>query len=176
MTLLFYIAAVVAILATVMVITRFNAVHALLYLIVSLLAVAMVFYTLGAPFVAALEIIIYAGAIMVLFIFVIMMLNLGDESRVQEISWFSPGAWIGPSLLSLILLGEFIYILVNNPLHPLAGKAVPPKAVGISLFGKYLLGVELAAIMLLAGIVGAYHLGHRKKQVKHRFLQEGASE
>ena len=53
--------------------------HALLYLIVSLLAVAVVFYTLGAPFIAALEVIIYAGAIMVLFVFVVMMLNLGDQ-------------------------------------------------------------------------------------------------
>ena len=66
--------------ATVMMITRLNAVHALLYLIVSLLAVAVVFYTLGAPFVAALEVIIYAGAIMVLFVFVVMMLNLGENN------------------------------------------------------------------------------------------------
>ena len=71
----FYIAAAVAILATIMVITRLNAVHALLYLIVSLLSVAVVFYTLGAPFIAALEVIIYAGAIMVLFVFVVMMLS-----------------------------------------------------------------------------------------------------
>lgn len=71
----FYISAGVAFLATVMVITRRHVVHALLYLIVSLLAVAVVFYILGAPFVAALEVIIYAGAIMVLFAFVIMMLG-----------------------------------------------------------------------------------------------------
>ena len=74
----FYIAAIVAIVSTVLTITRLNAVHALLYLIVSLLAVAVVFYALGAPFVAALEVIIYAGAIMVLFVFVVMMLNLGS--------------------------------------------------------------------------------------------------
>ena len=82
----FYLAAVIAILATVMVITRLNAVHALLYLIVSLLSVAVVFYTLGAPFIAALEVIIYAGAIMVLFVFVVMMLNLGpanDRNRAH---------------------------------------------------------------------------------------------
>ena len=62
-------------------ITRLNAVHALLYLVVSLLAVAVAFYTMGAPLVAALEVIIYAGAIMVLFIFVVMMLNLGSARR-----------------------------------------------------------------------------------------------
>ena len=74
-----YISGFVAIISTLMVITRTNAVHALLYLIVSLLSVALVFFLLGAPFVAALEVIIYAGAIMVLFIFVIMMLNVGAD-------------------------------------------------------------------------------------------------
>ena len=78
-TLLIYIAASVAIFATIMVITRLNAVHALLYLILSLLAVGIVFYLLGAHFAAVLEVIIYAGAIMVLFLFVIMLLNLGHD-------------------------------------------------------------------------------------------------
>jgi NADH-quinone oxidoreductase subunit J len=82
----FYLAAVVAVLATVMALTRLNAVHALLYLIVSLLAVSLVFFTLGAPFIAALEVIIYAGAIMVLFVFVIMMLNLGPQSTLTRSS------------------------------------------------------------------------------------------
>ena len=76
-------------------ITRLNAVHALLYLIVSLLAVAMIFYMLGAPFVAALEVIIYAGAIMVLFVFVVMMLNLGAGRRAGA-AWLNPRIWIGP--------------------------------------------------------------------------------
>ncbi len=80
----FYVSALVAILSTVLVITRLNVVHALLYLIVSFFSVALIFFALGAPFVAALEIIIYAGAIMVLFVFVIMMLNLGPRSREQE--------------------------------------------------------------------------------------------
>lgn len=76
----FYIASAVAILATIMVITRFNMVHALLYLVVSFLAIAVIFFVLGAPFIAALEVIVYAGAIVVLIIFVIMMLNLKQES------------------------------------------------------------------------------------------------
>ena len=71
MNLLFYLSALVAVISTFMVVTRKSAVHALLYLIVSLLAVALIFFSLGAPFVAALEVIIYAGAIMVLFVFVI---------------------------------------------------------------------------------------------------------
>ncbi len=84
MNLLFYLSALIAVISTLLVITRTNTVHALLYLIVSLLAVAMIFFVLGAPFVAALEVIIYAGAIMVLFIFVIMMLNLGGAHAKEE--------------------------------------------------------------------------------------------
>ena len=76
MVTLFFIAAAVAIIATFMVITHLEAVHALLHLVVSLLAVALIFYLLGAPFIAVLEVIIYAGAIMVLFVFVVMVLNL----------------------------------------------------------------------------------------------------
>ena len=77
MEVLFYMASVLALSATILALTRSNATHALIYLIVSLLAVAVLFFLMGAPFAAALEIVIYAGAIMVLFVFVIMMLNLG---------------------------------------------------------------------------------------------------
>src|SRR5688572_31396457 len=103
---IFYIASAVAILSTIMVITRYNMIHALLYLVVSFLAIAIVFYVLGAPFMAALEIIVYAGAIVVLIIFVIMMLNLKQESVDQEKQWLTPGIYIGPSVLALALLVE----------------------------------------------------------------------
>ncbi|MEJ2054841.1 MAG: NADH-quinone oxidoreductase subunit J [Calditrichaceae bacterium] len=172
MIILFYIAVIIAILASLMVITRKNAVHALLYLIVSLLAVAVIFYLLGAPFIAALEIIIYAGAIMVLFIFVVMMLNLGPESINQEKEWLSGGIWIGPGILTALLLIEFIMIFSSGPAHAQAVSMVSPKQVGISLFSKYLLGVEMAAMLLMSAIIGAFHLGQRKKKVHHRFLQE----
>jgi NADH-quinone oxidoreductase subunit J len=156
-----YIAAVIAVIATIMVITRLNAVHALLYLIVSLLAVAVVFFLLGAPFAAALEIIIYAGAIMVLFVFVIMMLNLGKGTIAQENRWLTPSIWVGPGILSLILLIELIYFLTLQDSGLSNAKVIEPKQVGNILFGPYLLAVELAAILLLAGLVGAYHLGRR---------------
>ena len=110
----FYLSGAVAVAATLMAVTRASAVHALLYLIVSLLAVAIIFFVLGAPFVAALEVIIYAGAVMVLFVFVIMMLNLGKAAAVKEREWLSPGMWVGPSILSALLLAELIYILVQN--------------------------------------------------------------
>jgi NADH-quinone oxidoreductase subunit J len=167
----FYIAATVAVISTFMVITRLNAVSALLYMILSLLSLAVIFYLLGAPFVAALEIIIYAGAIMVLFVFVVMMLNLGDASKEQEKKWLSQRSWIGPAILSAVMLGEIIYILLFSVREPTSGVVIGPKEVGMSLFGPYMIGVELAAMLLIAGIVGAYHLGKRKKITYHRFLE-----
>jgi NADH-quinone oxidoreductase subunit J len=161
MNLIFYGAAAVAIFSALMVITRLNAMHALLYMIVSLLAVALVFFVLGAPFVAALEVIVYAGAIMVMFVFVIMMLNLGPQATAEERQWVHPGVWRGPSILSGILIVELAYVLVRYG-SPISSRgAIEPKVVGTALFGPYLIGVELASLLLLAGLVGAYHLGQR---------------
>ncbi len=162
MVVLFYIAGAVAIFATLMMLTRLRPVHALLYLIVSLLAVAVVFFTLGAPFVAALEVIIYAGAIMVLFIFVVMMLNLGHRTVEQESSWLRPGMWTGPIILAVILVAEVVFLVTRTGGPMIGGEVIGPKQVGIALFGPYLLGVELASFLLLGALVGAYHLGVRK--------------
>lgn len=159
MNALFYMAAAVAVLSTLMVITRRVAVHALLYLVVSLLSVALVFFLLGAPFVAALEVIVYAGAIMVLFVFVVMLLNLGPRAAEQEGLLLRPGMWVGPSILAAILLGEILYVLFATGPLPYGASAVDPKQVGMALFGPYVVGVELASFLLLAGLVGAYHLG-----------------
>jgi NADH-quinone oxidoreductase subunit J len=159
MTLVFYISSIVALIATLFVITRTNAVHALLYLIVSLLAVALVFYTLGAPFIAALEIIIYAGAIMVLFIFVMMMLNLGEKSSKHERQWTPPSVFVIPTILCSILGVMFIYILAQGSPNAAGHSIVGPEEVGMSLFTTYLFGVELAALLLLAGLLGAFHIG-----------------
>jgi NADH-quinone oxidoreductase subunit J len=158
----FYIAGAVAVIATVLMLTRLNVVHALLYLIVSLLGVAVVFYVLGAPFVAALEVIVYAGAIMVLFVFVVMMLNLGAHAVEMEKQWLTPGIWIGPVLLAFILIVEVVYLVRGTP--RLSAVAVGPKEVGMALYGPYLIGVELASMLLLAGLVGAYHVGFRKSE------------
>jgi NADH-quinone oxidoreductase subunit J len=176
MTVIFYIAAVIAILSTLMVITRKNAVHALLYLVVSLLSAAVIFYILGAPFIAALEVIIYAGAIMVLFIFVIMLLNVTKESEKEEKKLLSPGMWIGPGIMGLILLFDFAYVIITLGKGEIATGVVGPKEVGLSLFTTYMIGVELAALLLLAGLVGAFHLGRKSKKVTHRYLDEGAEE
>jgi NADH-quinone oxidoreductase subunit J len=159
----FYVAAIVAVIATIRVITNTRAVHALLYLVVSLLAVALIFYLLGAPFAAALEVIIYAGAIVVLLVFVVMMLNLGEASARQEQQWLSPGIWVGPGCLSSILLGMLVYTLWQGVSLPAGGAVVGPKQVGALLFGPYLMAAEFASILLLAGLVGAYHLARPAK-------------
>lgn len=159
----FYFAAGVAVVATLRVITNTNPVHALLYLIVSLLAVSMCFFSLGAPFAGVLEIIVYAGAIMVLFVFVVMMLNLGPAASVQERQWMTPGIWGGPAMMSLALLCELLYVLFGNHSGAAIGATtVDAKAVGISLFGPYLLVVELASMLLLAALVAAFHLGRHE--------------
>jgi NADH-quinone oxidoreductase subunit J len=155
----FYTTGAIAVAATLLMILSLNAVHALLYLIVSLLAVAVIFYILGAPFVAALEVIVYAGAIMVLFIFVVMMLNLGRRASEQERAWLRPAMWIGPSILAAILVGEVVYLLTRAGTPASVTEVVGPKEVGIVLFGPYLIGVELTSVLLMGALVGAYHLG-----------------
>ncbi len=160
MTLLFYLAAAVAVIATIGVIVQSNIVHGLLYLILSLLAVAVIFYVLGAPLAAMLEAIVYAGAIMVLFLFVIMMLNLGQSTRDRERQWLRAGGWLLPALLAAVLLGQLLYVM-NGVEGMSAAEQVGVLAVGSRLFGPYVLAVELASILLLAGLVSAYHLARQ---------------
>ena len=160
MNLAFYLAAGIAVLSTFLVITRANGVHALLYLVVSLLAVALVFYTLGAAFAAALEVIVYAGAIVILIIFLVMMLNLGDDAAVREAQWMKPQVWIGPAILAIILDSELVSILDAGDAGIPSVAVVNPRDVGIAMFGPYLLCVELASVLLLAALVGAYRLAH----------------
>ncbi|MEJ2417682.1 MAG: NADH-quinone oxidoreductase subunit J [Exilibacterium sp.] len=163
-TTLFYLAAIIAVVSTLLAITRTNAAHALLYLVVSLLAVAVVFYLIGAPLAGALEVIIYAGAIMVLFVFVIMMLNVGQATQHQEQQWLTTSAWSLPTLMCTALLAELIYVLqqhLQQPPQEMMSAWVSPKEVGILLYGPYLLAVELASMLLLAGLIGAYHLGRK---------------
>jgi NADH-quinone oxidoreductase subunit J len=157
----FYVSGAIAVLSTLMMLTRLNAVHALLYLVVSLLAVAVVFFDLGAPFVGSLEVIIYAGAIMVLFVFVIMMLNLGERSVAAEKMLLKPRMWVGPAVLAAILLGEVVSLLARGTASEYQPSVVGPREVASALLGPYLVGVELASFLLMAGLVGAYHLGWR---------------
>lgn len=156
---LFYLSGGIALVASLLVISHKNAVHALLYLVVSLLALAMCFYLLGAPFAAALQIIVYAGAIMVLFVFALMLFNINKVDIEREASWLRWQSWVGPVLLVLVLLFEIAYLLRFHPAWESSYiELVDARAVGSLLFGPYLLAVEIASFLLLAGLVGGYHL------------------
>jgi NADH-quinone oxidoreductase subunit J len=170
MTTLFYIAGAVAIVATIMVVTRSQLVHALLYLVVSLFAVALVFFTLGAPFVAALEVIVYAGAIMMLFVFAVMLLDVRAQ-KPPKIPW---AAWVGPVILIAVLLAELVYGIRLQD-HALAGASVGPKQVSTALFGSYVLGVELASMLLLAALIGARHIAAEPTDAPAGEADEGAT-
>ncbi|WP_339779802.1 NADH-quinone oxidoreductase subunit J [uncultured Marinobacter sp.] len=160
----FYLSGLVAVLATLGVICNTNPVHGVLYLVVSLLAVALVFVALGAPFAGALEVIVYAGAIMVLFVFVVMMLNLGQAAVAQERIWLQPRTWLGPSLLAAALLLTLIATLWRGDAGMLMqGDMLSAKQVGAVLFGPWLLVVELSAMLLLAALVTATHVGRQPR-------------
>ena len=152
----FYIAAATAVLTSILAVAGRNVVHALLFLVCSLLSLAVVFFTLGAPFAAALEVIVYAGAVMVLFVFVVMMLNLGRQPAEGEGT--GKDRWLAPVFLSLLLLVEVLAVLAAASTDGAAAAATSVKEVGIALFGRYLPAVEITAFLLLAGLLGACHI------------------
>ena len=157
----FYSLATVAIFASLRVVTQANPVHAILSMIVSLLAIAGIFFVIGAPFAGALEIVVYAGAIMVLFVFVIMMLNLGMRNDEREERWLDAGTWAIPTGLTIII-AVVLYAMIglnHDEAAVIGGSTISAKAVGTVLFTKYIMLIEVAALLLLAALVAAYHLG-----------------
>ena len=81
--------------------------------------------------------------------------------------------WVGPSVLALVLLAELVILLVKGNAADMNVPAVPVKKVSLSLYREYIIAVELAGFLLMAGIVGAAHIGKHKKKYLHRFLQNG---
>lgn len=172
MNIVFYLSAVLAVVATLLVIVSRYAIHAVLYLAVSLLAVALVFFSLGAPLVAALEVIIYAGAIIVLFVFVVMMINVGPHAAEEEHHRLGLRDWLGPAILAAVLIAEVVYVLALEGLQPIAVQMVSPQQVGVVLLTPYLLGLEFASVLLLAGMIGAYHVGRHLIQREQEAKEE----
>jgi len=125
----------------------------LLYLVVSLLAVAVVFYTLGAPFIAALEVIIYAGRDHG----AVCICDHDAQSRrgtnPKDVSLREWRLWIGPSILAAVLSAELVYLFGAFSLRLRRAKHGGTRAVGVILLGPYALGVELASMLLLAALV-----------------------
>ncbi|WWO99107.1 MAG: NADH-quinone oxidoreductase subunit J [Candidatus Dasytiphilus stammeri] len=159
MKFIFYICGTVAVVSTLRVITHNNIVHALLYLIIFVLSLSGVFFSLGASFAGALEVIVYAGAILVLFVLVVIMLNLNQLQSNKRYGFQASLLWLAPCiLLSSLLLYSIHYSI---PINYVSGYIVNAKDVGRLLFGSYMLVMELASMLLLAAMIVAFHIGHK---------------
>ncbi len=157
---IFYIAAAVVVSATGLAITRQSAVHAVCYLVISFMGTAVLFYVLGAPLLAALEVIIYAGGIMVLFLFVVMMVKdlrspIDERSRVKK--WLPAMVLAG---ISGLTAGLLVFADAGNRLSPPAVMGTP-REFGKLLFQEFWFPVEIASLLLLAALIGALYLGRR---------------
>jgi NADH-quinone oxidoreductase subunit J len=159
----FYLLAGIMIIGGILVITRKNAVHSALALIVTLLAQAAVYLMLYAPFVAGVQIILYAGGIMVLFLFVIMLVSI--ERAVKERQFNKQ--WIVGLVAALALGGLFIAVYAKGkglfPTHAMSGgEAQNTQIVGNLLYGQYMFPFEIASLLLLVAIIGAVVMAKRR--------------
>lgn len=163
---LFSILALVAVASALGMLLSRSAVYSALYLILNFGSVAVFYLLLGAPFIAMAQVTVYAGAIMVLFLFVIMLLGAERLPNPERIPWQRPLA----ILLAAVLLTETIYLFLfrTSPLNPLQ-KSVDslsfgsPTQIGLVLFNQYLLPFEITSILLLVAIIGAIVLTRKRK-------------
>ena len=154
---IFYLLGAVILSATTLAVFQRNAVHAVVYLVISYLATALLFYLLGAPFPAALEVIVYSGAIMVLFLFIIMMIR---EEPAHSRGFRRLGQWTPALILSVISVIIFVVLIVKGPDGGVLKTAMAsPSALGHYLFQHYWLGIEVASFLLFIALVGALYLG-----------------
>ncbi len=158
----FYLISAVVIGATAIAITRRNLVHAVVYLIVSYFGTAMLFYLFGAPLLAALEIIIYAGAIMVLFLFVIMMIEIESPEEVM----FPLGQWLPAAVFGLIYVVAAITMIVETPGTEisLSMLVASPRQFALYVFEHHWFLIEVISILLLVALIGALHIGKAKNR------------
>jgi NADH-quinone oxidoreductase subunit J len=170
---IFYMVAALILASTGMAITRKNPVHAVVYLVISFLGSALLFYILGAPFLAALEVIIYAGAIMVLFLFVVMMLKVEAVER----RGFTMTDWMPALVLGLLFVVVSALAVFQDPgSHALLQIAIAmPATFGRFIFEHYWLAVEIISILLLVGLVAAVQLGRGKGEGKFMETTPGRS-
>ncbi len=155
---IFYLLGIVILTATGLTVTRRQPVHAVLYLIVAFLGTAALFFLLGAPLLAAFVVIIYAGAIMVLVLFVIMLL----QKSPRELGLLSE--WGPASLLGVVFLAVVVAMIFKDPGSGivLQGAIAQPRDFGRFLFDRYWLAVEIVSILFLVALVAILHLGKRR--------------
>jgi NADH-quinone oxidoreductase subunit J len=170
---LFYTLAVLAVLSAIFVITARNVVHSAVALAVTLLSVAGLFLTLRAEFLTGVQVIVYVGGILVLFVFVIMLISV--EKAIQEKAFNRQ--WVVALITALLLIGELAFVVWRGKDSLIVAEAVQPtqsalgltgntQLVGEILYGQYLLPFEIASILLLVAIVGSVALAKRKTQAE----------
>lgn len=159
-SLIFYLLATLLVFASLLVVFLRNVVHCAMALVSALLLIAVLFVTLQAPMVGVLQVMVYAGAIMVLFLFVIMLLNPAALERQR-------GLWWGfGTILGLMLAGVLVPLVMTNdlPADPVAATELfgSPEMLAKSLFSDFVLPFEIASVLLLVAIVGAVVLAKRE--------------
>ena len=159
-SLIFYLLATLLVIASLLVVFLRNVVHCAMALVSALLLIAVLFVTLQAPMVGVLQVMVYAGAIMVLFLFVIMLLNPAALERQR-------GLWWGfGTMLALMLAGVLVPLVMTNdlPADPVAATELfgSPEMLAKSLFSDFVLPFEIASVLLLVAIIGAVVLAKRE--------------
>lgn len=158
---LFILIALVAVVSALLVIIRKNPVSSVLFLVLTFFCLAMLYVMLGAQFIAAMQVIVYAGAIMVLFIFVVMLLNLGSDQKWEITGpvrmWLGFGAAAGILLLAVLAFKG----MQSSPTEMDASMGTV-SAIGKVLFQTYLLPFEVASVLLLVAIIGVVAMVKRK--------------
>ena len=156
--LVFYFFAAVAVVGAVMMVTRRNPVHSAVYLVLTFLAIAAIYVMLDAEFLFAVQILVYAGGILVLFLFVIMTLDPAEGRRPERGRWV-----IVPALmLSVVLLGEILLALKGAAGGASGPGPAPTAGLGALLLGPYLYAFEIASLLIVASLTGAVALAGRK--------------
>ncbi len=162
MEVLFYICAAVAVLAALNVVLQRTPVYSALSLILVLCLLAVIYLLLGAEFIAVIQVIVYAGAIMVLFVFVIMLLNAGREVPSERSRL---ARWLGVPLVIAFLL-EVLWAVWNqfpSGTAPAADFDAGPAAIGHLLFRNYVLPFEVTSVLILVAILGAVVLAKKEE-------------
>jgi NADH-quinone oxidoreductase subunit J len=160
----FYLLSGLAIAGGLLVITRRNAVHSALALIVTLLAVAGLYLMLYAPFVAGVQIIVYAGGIMVLFLFVIMLVSLERTVKERQFNRMWPVGLAASCALLALFLAVFAKgkaLFEDRPVPPLA-ESNNTQQIGLMLYGNYMFAFEIASLLLLVAILGAVIMAKKR--------------
>lgn len=161
---LFYFLSFIAILCGLMVVLEKNPVHSVLYLVITFFAIAGHYILMNAQFLAAVHVIVYAGAIMVLFLFVIMLLNLNKESEAHKNNVIKVAAVVASGMLLVILVGALKHTAaLPAPAETNASLGLV-EHLGKVLFTQFLLPFEIASILFLSAMVGAVMLGKKENQ------------